>query len=178
MKWVLFAFVWLLCGCGPNPIFITPRIDKKVSYSLNQVDYARVGNIIVGVAQIYTLPTFVAREDAQDSYYYEYSTDDVWLGAYRLPHKGGHVIVKDIAASYGVHVRNSGYIEEGVIRLPGTKTDPVVLPESTPPFKRILAIPLAGSFQAALVYAGKRGSEIQLVYHEYLDGSKEPGMCQ
>ncbi len=179
MKRILLVLVCVCCGCGPSLIVVNPRVDTRHTYTIDDVGYARAGNNMIEVARVYTLPTFVSR-DSPDTLYYARSRNSdgqrqVWVAAYRLDGKIGYVLVNDPAASYGIHVRNGGYIDQGNVRLPGGKRGDVeAWPEANPPFKPVSAVLLPGSFQAALEYSGRQDSVIHLVYREYHDGVMQP----
>ncbi len=189
MKRFLFVFVLLFWGCGGGSglIEITPRVQDRKTYTPNAIRYTRTGNVMIGVARVYMLPTFVALDAQEELDYSRFRANEklrdnpdlAWLGTHRIHRKHGYVIVKDADASYGLHIRNTGEIGEGWIRLPGgRKARQETGLASDSQFERVSPILLEGSFQAALVYTGKNGSQIQLVYREYLDGSTQPASTQ
>ena len=164
----LAIFPVLLSGCATR---MSPQLTRTTSYTLGEAQEATVGARMIRVARAYELPAYRPLDDYNYQAYWpsrlniSLHPDQLWIAT---EEKDGGYTLRSDAAIFSVHVTPEGRILKGFIA-PSVAawTFPKELEGAA--FERV-EVALEGSFEAELIYSGRSGDTIRLVYREYFDG--------
>ncbi len=173
----LIAVMLACASSSPTQTQIEPVLTNTASYTLEQAEEATTGSQMIRVASAFQLPTYSPVKPYNfigDKMEVKLKPDQVWVATEET--EGGYVL-RSNAASYRVHIRPDGYVEKGFY-FPAIRTWARPANLEGPHFETIEGAAVEGSFAAELIYSGRSGDTIRLVYREYLDGLARPAFTQ
>ena len=184
MKHLLFPLLFCV-GC--SGALVKPEPTRVRSYELGQTQEATTGSPMVRVARAYALPTFTPDQVVEAPPFKIYGEPqeqqppptqpgERWVAGKRYS-DGGYLLTNAARVreekTPSIRVRSDGSVSRWVdVGWQDAWPDGArFVPHDAPQV-------VEGSFEAELVYSGKSGDTIKLVYREYLDGLARPAFTQ
>jgi hypothetical protein len=155
-------------------------LERVRSYEIGAVDSARIGDAVVTVGNIYTLPAYspVQRYEVPSAGLTkpkDLRPNQQWKVTGRASREGGYILSHP-EFQLGLHIGPDGYVDWGWVNANGRKV-------SQGTWKRnVLFAPngevATDGFKAELLYNGKSGSVISLTYREFQGDLIRPAFRQ
>jgi len=188
MKAVLFlAICFIISACGLIKEAIEPTPHLITTYDIGEEVEGNIGAPFLWMMNSYKVPTYTPVKEyepiAPQLYVGEpivFVPGQVWIATYRTPQDGGLIIESydyEGAADYALHITPEGAIDKGWLRKIGYAPRNVLWYE-TQLFEEVEGEPHVGSFKGELVYSGRDGSTIRILYREYFDGLARAAFTQ
>lgn len=177
----------LLAGCASTNTPIVPTPGESKSYEIGQMQTATIGSPMLRAARSYTVPTFTPVESYEVKEGRAVLTGTIvtraltlqpgplWE-AVTLTEEGKYVIFRPLASSLETGsgprliITPDGVVEE----MEGSYHE---WPDR-PLFEEAEPDPKQGPFEFELVYTGRSGDTISLLYREYFDGMARAAFSQ
>lgn len=173
------AALIVLSGCGQALTAVSPtRADPSRTYVVGQRQTANTGDAMLRVRRLYSLPAFtpatefVGPKAGLLGVNVTFRPGQVWVATAADP-QGNFLLAAPLDAgvppAQALHVTPTGEIGRGwVFAGDGSRIAQARFPDGAR-LERTEGAAAPGSFAAELVYSGRTGSTIRLLYREYAD---------
>lgn len=173
----------LISACSPLATSVKPSADIWKSYEVGKTYQSSTGSPMISAARAYTYPTFspVSRFDPPSVAFEEeaktFKPSQKWTA--RKKNDSGYFLTPPYEmGQITLHVTPNGKVGDGWMNaVTYREMNDGDWPDRKL-FERVRGELTKGSFEFELLYTGRQGPNLQLVYREYLDGMQRPAYSQ